>query len=79
MKDPQLAIAVARVYGGDHGPVLRELLEEKILPLAAREGNRWMATWAYWMLRKRDLAIRAIVVCNSFVLLPFPVGGIMHP
>lgn len=65
MKDPQLAIAVARVYEGDDGPVLRELLQEKILPLASREGNRWMASWAYWMLRKRDLAVRAIVVSLS--------------
>lgn len=39
MQDLQLAIAVARVYEGDDGPVLRELLEEKVLPQAALEGN----------------------------------------
>lgn len=62
MKDPQLAIAIARVYEGDHGPVLRGLLQGSILPMAIREGNRWMATWAFWMLRRKDLAVRAILV-----------------
>lgn len=62
MNDPQLAIAVARVYEGDDGPVLRNFLEEKVLPLAVKEGNRWLVTWAYWMLRRKDFAVRALVV-----------------
>ncbi|KAL8709370.1 MAG: hypothetical protein Q9220_005864 [cf. Caloplaca sp. 1 TL-2023] len=61
MKDLQLAVTVARVYEGDNGLVLRTLLEEKILPQAAMEGNRWLATWAFWMLGKSDLAIRALI------------------
>jgi hypothetical protein len=60
--DDQLAIAIARVYGGDDGPVLRELLTERILPQATADGNRWMATWALWMLGRRDSAVRALVV-----------------
>ena len=59
--DVQLAITVARAHEGDNGPVLRELLEDKVLPLAAFEGNRWMATWAFWMLGKRDMAVRALI------------------
>lgn len=61
MQDIQLAIAVARVYEGDDGPVLTALLEEKVLPEAVREGNRWLATWAFWMLNKRDKAVRSLV------------------
>jgi hypothetical protein len=60
--DTQLAIAVARVYEGDGGPVLAEFLTEKVLPQAAEEGNRWLATWALWMLGKRDKAVRALIV-----------------
>lgn len=60
----QLAIAVARVYEGDDGPVLEEFLKDKVLPLAAIEGNRWLATWAYWMLGKRDKAVRALIVSS---------------
>ena len=62
MADVQLAIAVARVYDGDDGPVLKELIEERVLPHAAAEGNRWMATWAFWMLGRRDMAVRALIV-----------------
>ena len=59
--DTQLAIAVARVYGGDDSPVLLDFLENKIIPQAAREGNRWLAIWAYWLLNRKDMAVRALV------------------
>lgn len=59
--DSQLAIAVARVYGGDDSPVLKEFLRTKILPMAAQEGNRWQATWCYWLLGDRSLSVQALV------------------
>lgn len=62
LKDLQLAIAVARVYEGDQGPVLRKLLEEQVLSIAAQEGNRWLASWAFWMLHRRDMSVRALIV-----------------
>lgn len=68
--DTQLAIAVARVYEGDNGPVLSEFLTEKILPQAAEEGNRWLATWALWMLGKRAKAVRALITPLDTVLSP---------
>ncbi len=61
MHDLQLAIAVARVYDGDNSSVLRSLLEDRVLPQAAVEGNRWLATWAFWMLGRRDTAVRALI------------------
>jgi hypothetical protein len=57
----QLAIAVCRVHGGDHGPVMTKLLKEEVLPLAAQEGNRWLASWAFWMLGRKDMAVRALI------------------
>ena len=74
LQDLQLAIAVARVYEGDEGPVLRSLLEDRVLPQAALEGNRWLATWVFWMLGRRDMALRVLIVSllvrrASFVLL----------
>lgn len=62
LNDIQLAIAVARVYEGDDSPVLANLLETRILPLAAQEGDRWLAHWTYDMLGRRDLAMRCLVV-----------------
>ncbi|KEQ58035.1 WD40 repeat-like protein [Aureobasidium melanogenum CBS 110374] len=59
--DVQLAIAVARVYGGDDSPSLKKFLNERVLPNAALDGNRCQATWTYWMLGERSLAVRALV------------------
>ena len=63
MNDLQLAIAIARVYDGDddNNFVLHSLLEDKVLPQAAREGNRWLATWAFWMLGRHDMAVRTLI------------------
>lgn len=59
--DIQLAIAVARVYGGDDSPSLKKFLSQRVLPNAALDGNRCQATWTYWMLGERSLAVRALV------------------
>ena len=61
LHDLQLAVTVARVYDGDDSLVLRSLLEEKVLPQAAFEGNRWLATWAFWILGRRDMAVRVLI------------------
>lgn len=67
LKDLQLAIAITRVYEGDQGPVLRKLLEEEVLNIAAQEGNRWLASWAFWMLHRRDMAVRALIVSSPSI------------
>lgn len=59
--DISLAIAVARVYGGDDHPVFKDLLERHILPKAVLDGDRWMTSWAFWMLGKKDISIQALV------------------
>lgn len=72
--DLQLAIAITRTYEGNEGPVFRELLKEKVLPEAAAEGNRWMASWAFWMLKRRDMAVRALVSPIETLLSPTPAS-----
>ncbi|PHH81707.1 hypothetical protein CDD83_3504 [Cordyceps sp. RAO-2017] len=62
LRDVQLAIAVSRVHEGDEGPVLRRILQKEVLPMAAQEGNRWLASWAFWMLGRRDVAVKALVI-----------------
>ena len=62
--DVQLAIALARIAeGDDDGPVLQEILRETVVPLAFKDGNRWLASWAFWLMNRRDLAVRILVVC----------------
>ena len=64
MHDFQLAVALARIVEqGDDGPVLKSILEETVIPLAFKEGNRWLGSWAFWLLRRRDVAVRILVVC----------------
>lgn len=67
LDDIQLAITIARAYEGDDGPVLQDILKEKVLVDAATDGNRWMASWAFWMLNRRDMAVRALVVGLLFL------------
>lgn len=68
LSDFQLAIALARVVEeGDDGPVLKNILSHTVLPLAFKEGNRWLASWAFWLLHRRDLAVR-IIVASAFTV-----------
>lgn len=74
LDDLQLAITIARAYEGDDGPVLKEILEEKVLTEAASSGNRWMASWAFWMLNRRDMAVRALISPVETLLPPTPAS-----
>ncbi|KAI1097572.1 regulator of V-ATPase in vacuolar membrane protein [Jackrogersella minutella] len=74
VKDIQLAIAITRVYEGDNGPILRKLLENEVLAVAAQEGNRWLASWAFWMLKRRDMAVRALIT-PVYTLLETPISS----
>ncbi|KAI0361166.1 WD repeat-containing protein [Trametes cingulata] len=63
LSDWQLAVALARVVEqGDDGPILRGILNDTVIPLAFKEGNRYLASWAFWMLHRRDLAVRILVM-----------------
>ncbi|OAX44398.1 hypothetical protein K503DRAFT_383768 [Rhizopogon vinicolor AM-OR11-026] len=62
LSDFQLAIAITRVVeGGSDGPVLRDILLNTVIPTAFREGNRWLGSWALWMLNRRDFAVRILL------------------
>jgi hypothetical protein len=66
--DFQLAVALARVVEqANDGPVLRGILNNTVVPTAFREGNRWLASWAFWLLHRRDLSVRILLV-SRFML-----------
>lgn len=63
LDDWQLAFALARaVEGATDGPLCKWILTETVLPLAFEGGHRWLATWAFWTLGRRDLAVRVLIV-----------------
>ena len=71
LNDWQLGYALARaVEGGTDGPIVKSILTDTVLPLAMAGGHRWLATWAFWMLGRRDLAVRVLIV-SRFVFLCF--------
>lgn len=61
MNDIALAIAVARVYEGDNGPVLKKLIEIHILPTAEKTGDHWLFSWALWFSGRRGDAIEGLM------------------
>lgn len=62
MGDFQLAIALARVVEqSNEGPILLDILKNTVLPIALTNGNRWLASWAFWLLHRRDLAVRVLL------------------
>ncbi|KAG8940912.1 regulator of (H+)-ATPase in vacuolar membrane [Tulasnella sp. 424] len=61
LADFQLAVALARVVEGDNGPVLQNILKDHVIPRAFSRGNRWLGSWAFWMLNRRDLAVRILL------------------
>ncbi|KIJ68609.1 hypothetical protein HYDPIDRAFT_24869 [Hydnomerulius pinastri MD-312] len=62
LSDFQLGVALARVVEqGNDGPVLREILNNTVLPMAFRDGNRWIGSWAFWLLRRKDLSVRILL------------------
>ncbi|GAA6017280.1 hypothetical protein JCM10207_003677 [Rhodosporidiobolus poonsookiae] len=82
LDDFQLAIAIARTYeGGDDGPVLRSILEDTVIPLAFKQGSRWLGSWALWMLNRRDLAVQIIItpLAELASRLPYKLDGVSSP
>jgi RAVE protein 1 C terminal. len=73
IKDFQLAIAIARVVEqSNEGPVLKEILSKTVIPLAFESGNRYLGSWAFWVLHRRDLAVRILVVSILSLYAPSP-------
>lgn len=61
MGDFQLAVAITRIVEGENGPILTDMLKTTIIPMAFKEGNRWLGSWAFWRLNRRDLGVRILV------------------
>ena len=63
LQDFQLAVALARIVeDGDDGPILKDILKNTVVPIALQDGNRWLACWAFWKLKRRDLSVRVLLV-----------------
>ncbi|KAH8120057.1 RAVE protein 1 C terminal-domain-containing protein [Phellopilus nigrolimitatus] len=82
LNDPQLAVALARVVEqGEERPILSDILMSVIVPIAFEKGNRWLGSWAFWLLNRRDLAVRILVSPLEDVSksLDIPISDIGDP
>lgn len=59
LKDPALAVLVARVYSGDDGDGMVTLAEKHILPASEETNDRWTATWAYHITGRKEKAVKS--------------------
>ncbi|KAG0141340.1 hypothetical protein CROQUDRAFT_51836 [Cronartium quercuum f. sp. fusiforme G11] len=73
LSDWRLAIAIARAYEGDEGPVLRSLLQDTVIPEGFRSGNRWLLSWAFEMLNEKQMASDSSLEHIAGRILPKPM------
>ncbi|KAK6905133.1 hypothetical protein I203_105952 [Kwoniella mangroviensis CBS 8507] len=77
LKDWQLGVALARVVepnemeGKTIGPIMRWILEDTVLPIAFKGGHRWLASWAFWTLGRRDLSVRILISPMNIIATDF--------
>lgn len=72
--DIELAIAIAKVYSlhlnnTSNGEASRMIIEDFALPKAMQDGNKWLASWSFWELSFKELAIQALVKTPYDVIL----------
>lgn len=64
--DWQLAVALARAVEPEaNGPLLKWVLTDTVIPLAFEGGHRWLASWAFWTIGRRDLSVRVLIVSQT--------------
>ncbi|KAJ3091060.1 regulator of (H+)-ATPase in vacuolar membrane [Quaeritorhiza haematococci] len=59
LNDPQLAIVICRLFEGDNGPVLQDILQNSIIPTAIENGDRFLVSMCYSILKDRAKALSA--------------------
>ena len=67
LNDFQKAIVLARVVEDRcDGPVMKYILTNTVLPFALSVGDRWLGSWAFWVLHQHELAMGILVVRKIF-------------
>lgn len=60
MGDMQLALVIARLYEGDDGMMVKEIIEHQMLPLALETNDRFLACIAFGFLHDTSKALQSI-------------------
>ncbi|KAJ3076415.1 regulator of (H+)-ATPase in vacuolar membrane [Podochytrium sp. JEL0797] len=62
LKDLQLAIVLCRLFEGDESPTLIETLKTAVLPEAFCEGDRYMISMVFTLLKEKEKAINSTLM-----------------
>ncbi|KAJ3117018.1 regulator of (H+)-ATPase in vacuolar membrane, partial [Physocladia obscura] len=62
LKDLQLAIVLCRLYEGENSPVLAETLKSNVLPDAFLNGDRYLISMCFTLLKQKEMALNAIMM-----------------
>lgn len=62
LNDPQLAVVLCRLYEGEDGPILTDLLEAQLIPSAIESEDRWLLSILFTLIKQRDRAFYCITV-----------------
>ncbi|KAI9202399.1 RAVE protein 1 C terminal-domain-containing protein [Polychytrium aggregatum] len=54
LNDPQLALVICRLFEGDESSLLLDVVTTTLIPEALRRGDRWLASVAYSIIKKRS-------------------------
>lgn len=64
LNDVDLAILVCKVRGtgpSNANPELRKVIANHILPRAIENGDRWITSWAFWLVNEKECSIEALI------------------
>lgn len=59
LDDIELALAVAKV-NSDNEAVMH-VIENFVIPKALLNGDRWMTSWVFWEMKKKEISIQALI------------------
>ena len=68
LEDPQLAICICRIYEGENGPILNEIIQTNLLPAACKAGDRWLSCILWSLIGNRSNAFYSLTV-RIFLIL----------
>ncbi|KAJ3323371.1 regulator of (H+)-ATPase in vacuolar membrane [Boothiomyces sp. JEL0866] len=66
--DPQLAITICRIYEGEGGPILSDILINQLIPDACKANDRWLSCLLWTIANNRE---------NAFFSLTRPLPSLL--
>lgn len=62
LQDPQLAITLCRLYEGERGPVLADIMANILIPNSLASGDRWLSCVLFSLDKKLEHAFYSVNV-----------------